>query len=202
MVRIIVLASGNGGNFEEIAKRAKNGAKIEIAALITDNPQAYAIQRAKNHGIPAEVIGYSSYQGRKQYEEELYRIIQKYKPELIVLAGYMRILKSKEILNTFKNRIINLHPSLLPAFPGAHGIQDAYDHGVKLTGITIHFVDEGLDSGPIIFQAGIRIKDGMSADELERKMHLLEHKHLWRVIESFEYGTYVVQGRRTNYVAR
>ncbi|MEM3372948.1 MAG: phosphoribosylglycinamide formyltransferase [Candidatus Anstonellales archaeon] len=200
MVKIVVLASGSGSNFEVLAKKSKGGKNIEILALITDNPNAYAIKRAKSFGIRYVVLDYSSFKNRNEYENKLFEVINSLNPDLVVLAGYMRIIKSKSLLEKYKYRIINLHPSLLPSFPGKQGIKDAYDYGVKVTGITIHFVDEGLDSGPIIFQKAIKIKSNWSLEELEKRIHKLEYKYLWRVINSFNYGKYLIIGRKTYFV--
>ncbi|MEM4367488.1 MAG: phosphoribosylglycinamide formyltransferase [Candidatus Anstonellales archaeon] len=200
MVKIVVLASGSGSNFEVLAKKSKEGKNIEILALITDNPNAYAIERAKSFGIRYVILDYSSFKNRNEYENKLFEVINSLNPDLVVLAGYMRIIKSKSLLEKYKYRIINLHPSLLPSFPGKQGIKDAYDYGVKVTGITIHFVDEGLDSGPIIFQKAIKIKSNWSLEELEKRIHKLEYKYLWRVINSFNYGKYLIIGRKTYFV--
>ncbi|MCX8166400.1 MAG: phosphoribosylglycinamide formyltransferase [Candidatus Micrarchaeota archaeon] len=202
MVNIVVLASGSGSNFEAIVRKSEEGINIKVLALITDNPQAYAIQRANNHGIKVEVLDFNSFKSREAYEDRLFNVIDSYCPDIVVLAGYMRIIKSRELLNKYKYRIINLHPSLLPSFPGKNGISDAYNYGVKVTGITIHFVDEGMDTGPIIFQKAIRIKKSWSLKDLENKIHELEYRYLWRVINSFNYGTYIVQGRRTIFIRK
>ncbi len=198
-ISVVVLASGHGGNFEAIVKKSKERGTFDVKALITDNPSAYALVRAQRLGVNSHVIDYKSYSNREQYEKELERVIDSIAPDLIVLAGYMRLIKNKVLLEKYDKRIINIHPALLPSFPGTRGIDDSYDYGVKIAGITIHFVDQGVDTGPIIAQFAFRVRDDMTREEYEKKVHALEHKHYWRIIESFCRGRYVIEGRRVRY---
>lgn len=173
---IVILASGNGSNFEAIVKKIrKEKWPIVVKALITDNPEAFAIKRAKRLKVHYEVLDFKSFSSKSEYHHALLERLLFYDPDLVVLAGYMRILPPF-IVERFRNRIVNIHPALLPAFPGLNAIERAYRAGCKVTGITIHFVDEGVDSGPIIEQACLRIKDGESLEHLERRIHRLEHR--------------------------
>ncbi|MEO0258185.1 MAG: phosphoribosylglycinamide formyltransferase [candidate division WOR-3 bacterium] len=182
MKSIVILASGNGSNFEAIVRKiVKNNWPIKVKALITDNPLAYAIKRAGRLKVPTIILDYKSFKSKKDYNKTLLEKLEDLKPDLIVLAGYMRILPPF-IVERFRYRIINIHPALLPAFPGLNAIERAYRAGCKITGITIHYVDEGVDTGPIIEQAALRIRKGESLEELERRIHRLEHKYYPEVI--------------------
>ena len=182
MKRIVVMGSGNGSNFQAIAEyiRDKN-LPIEIAAMVTDNPKAFIIERAKNLGVPARVLDYKAIGDRDLYNKMLLELLQELSPDLVVLAGYMRILPP-EIVRAFSRRIINIHPALLPSFPGLHGIEQAWSYGVKVTGVTVHFVDEGVDTGPIIDQVPVRIEEGDTLETLEAKIHEAEHELYPKVI--------------------
>ncbi|MEO0236268.1 MAG: phosphoribosylglycinamide formyltransferase, partial [candidate division WOR-3 bacterium] len=170
MKSIVILASGNGSNFEAIVRKiVKNNWPITVKALITDNPLAYAIQRARRLKVPTIILDYKSFKSKEDYNKTLLEKLVDLKPDLVVLAGYMRILPPF-IVERFRYRIINIHPALLPAFPGLNAIERAYKAGCKITGITIHYVDEGVDTGPIIEQAALRIRKGESLEELERRI--------------------------------
>lgn len=203
MVSIVVLASGSGSNFEVIAQKAQSReSQIQILALISDNPSCYALERARKLGIPTHVIDFSKFRDRLEFDQALKSLIDSLSPDLIVLAGYMKLLKLPEFFQDYSLRIINLHPALLPSFPGYHGIRDAYDYGSKVSGITIHFVDQGVDTGPIILQKSLEIPDSISLEALEEKIHSLEHEHFWRVIDSFNHGHYELRGKRAVFVPR
>ncbi len=184
MKRIVVLASGNGSNFEAIVRyMRKCNCGIEVEALITDNKEAYAIKRAKKLHIPTIILNYSDFTSKDKYNHALLNKLKEISPNLIVLAGYMRILPSY-IVNEFKGRIVNIHPSLLPSFRGLNAIERAYKKGAKCTGITIHYVDEGVDTGKIIEQRCIRIREDEALLSLERRIHRLEHFYYPRVIKN------------------
>ena len=188
MPNIVVLASGNGSNFEAIA-RAFQGTDIKVAMLISNRENAYVLQRAKNLGIPYRVI-----KGKDKFKT-LYEIVSLENPDLIVLAGFMRILPPW-FVGKHRYKIVNIHPSLLPAFPGKDAIRQAYDYGVKVTGITIHFVDEGVDTGPIIFQYPLLIDSGWNLDTLEEHIHRLEHRYYPCVICLLLHSPYQINGRK------
>ncbi len=184
MKSIVILASGNGSNFEAIVKKFREWKlEIEIKALITDNREAYAIKRAKKLSVPVILLDYSSFTSRADYNAALLSQLTELSPTLIVLAGYMKILPP-EIVRKFEGRIVNIHPSLLPAFPGLRAIERAYKNGVKYTGITIHYVDEGVDTGKIIEQRCIRIRENEKLSHLERRIHRLEHYYYPRILKN------------------
>lgn len=182
MKKIVILASGNGSNFEAIVRTIKKiNWPIEVLCLITDNPEARAIKRAKRLKVPFEIINFKEFANKKSYNEYLLSRLEYYNPDLIVLAGYMRILPAF-IVERFRWKIVNIHPALLPSFPGLNAIERAYKAGCKVMGITIHYVDEGVDSGPIIEQACTKVKEGETLEQVERRIHKLEHKFYPRII--------------------
>jgi len=176
MKRIAVLASGRGSNFQAILDALSAG-KIngEIVALLTDNREAYAIERADTADIPAIVLNYKDYPSKTEYERDLLTAMQDVEADLFVCAGYMRIIGS-EIAREFAGKMINIHPALLPAFAGLHGQRQAIEYGVKIAGCTVHFVDEGLDSGPIILQKTVDVLDDDDEESLSER--ILEQEHL------------------------
>jgi len=173
--RIAVLASGRGSNFQAVIDAIQEG-KIPAtcAALITDNPKAYAIERAKQAKIPVTVIEFASFPSREVYERALLFAMQQANADLFVLAGYMRIVGA-DIVRSFPAKIMNIHPALLPAFPGLHAQRQAVDHGVKVSGCTVHFVDESLDGGPIILQRCVRVLENDDEDSVAER--ILHHEH-------------------------
>jgi phosphoribosylglycinamide formyltransferase-1 len=199
-IRVIVLASGRGSDFEAIAVAAKKGEiAAEIVCMITDNPHAGAIQKAAGLGVPATVIDYPTFASRAEYEKELLKAVDALNPDLIVLAGYMRIVRSKELLTKYHSKIINIHPSLLPKYPGAHGQQDAFDAKENESGYTIHFVDASLDGGPIILQEKVDISDCRSGDEVAAKILVREHIGLPKVVGMFATGKFEISGKKVTY---
>lgn len=173
--RIAIFASGNGSNFEALAKACLDGRiDADPAFCLTDHPGAYVVERARRLGVTAIELSPKAFASKREYEEEVLRNLESANVDFIFLAGYMRIV-GEVLLKAYKGRIINIHPSLLPAFPGLDAIGQAMDYGVKVYGVTIHFVDETLDGGKIIDQAAIHY-EGDSRDELEPKIHELEHK--------------------------
>ncbi|NYZ73964.1 phosphoribosylglycinamide formyltransferase [Candidatus Micrarchaeota archaeon] len=200
-VKVAVLASGRGSNFKAIQEHIKAGrCDAEIKVLITNNPDAPAISIAKDNKIPVEIIDKSGFPDREKMDERIKELLDRYGAELVVLAGYMLILKGRKLLESYKNRIINIHPALLPAFPGATAQKDAFEYGVKVSGVTIHFVDESLDAGPIIYQEAVDISDCKSAEETAAKILKTEHKAYAKVVDSFSKGHYAVEGRRARFV--
>ncbi len=175
-MKLAIFASGNGSNFQAIVEALKEGRikNCEIKVLIVDKKTAYAIERAKSLQIPYEVVLLKDYASKEEYEERIISLLKEYDVDFIALAGYMKIV-SHTLLKAYENRIINIHPALLPSFKGAHGIQDAFDYGCKVFGVTIHYVSEVLDGGKIIAQKAIEY-DGNSLEELESKIHEIEHE--------------------------
>ncbi|MFQ7237259.1 MAG: phosphoribosylglycinamide formyltransferase [Enterococcus hulanensis] len=175
-MRIAVLASGNGSNFEVIAQAVKDKEiPAELVLLFSDHHDAYVLERGKKFGVTCESFELKEFSDKKSYEAALLALLKKYDVELVVLAGYMRII-GKDLLAEFPNRIVNIHPALLPNFPGLHGIKDAYEAGVKETGVTIHYVDSGVDTGPIIAQGKVQVSENDSLSDLETKIHQVEHQ--------------------------
>lgn len=175
-MRIAVLASGNGSNFEVIAQAVKDKEiPAELVLLFSDHHDAYVLGRGKKFGVTCESFELKEFSDKKSYEAALLALLKKYDVELVVLAGYMRII-GKDLLAEFPNRIVNIHPALLPNFPGLHGIKDAYEAGVKETGVTIHYVDSGVDTGPIIAQGKVQVSENDSLSDLETKIHQVEHQ--------------------------
>lgn len=189
--RIIVCASGSGSNFEALANAYVDGRlKAQIQALVVDR-MCFAVERAKKFEIPYVLL-------QKPWYVDFEKIIENLSPDLIVLAGFMRIIP-EEIVRKYFPKIINIHPSLLPSFPGKDGIKQAYDYGVKVTGITIHFVDSGIDTGPIIFQKAIEIKDDWNIEDLEREIHKLEHEYYWQIVNKILYTRFEIHGRKVTW---
>ena len=175
-MRIAVLASGNGSNFEVIAQAVKDKEILaELVLLFSDHRDAYVLERGKKFSIPCESFGLKEFPDKKSYEAALLKELKAHEVELVVLAGYMRII-GEDLLTAFPNRIVNIHPALLPDFPGLHGIRDAYEAGVKETGVTIHYVDRGVDTGPIIAQGKVSVAETDSLSDLETKIHAVEHQ--------------------------
>lgn len=182
-MKIAVFASGNGSNFQAIAEAiASKQIDAIICFLFCDNPKAYVIERAKKMGIPFTVFSPKNYENRAAYETELLKQLEINAVDLIVLAGYMRII-GPTVLMAYANRILNIHPSLLPSFPGRNSIQDAFEANEKETGVTVHFVDEGVDTGPIIAQEKVIILPEDTVDSLEAKIHQVENRLFPQVIQ-------------------
>lgn len=188
MVNMAVFASGNGSNFAAIAKAVKQKAlKVNLVLLVCDNPRAFVIDRAKKAGVKAVLVNRDDFSTKAEFEGKIIKHLKDNDINLIVLAGFMRML-SKEFVNRYKGRIINIHPSLLPAFKGASAIKDAFDFGVKVTGVTVHFVDEKMDNGPVILQSAVKIEEDDTLETLEKKIHKLEHRVYPEAINLFIKG--------------
>lgn len=196
MANLAVLASGFGSNLQAIinAKR-RNKFKAKIALVLSDNPKARALVRAKKAGIPALVITRQEGEKRVAYDKRVVKELKKYKVDFIILAGFMRLL-SKYFIKTYRQKILNIHPALLPSFKGTEGIKDALSYGVKITGPTVHFVDEGLDSGPIILQAALEVKDNDDEKSLAKRIHKEEHRIYPLAIKFLTEGKLKLKGRR------
>lgn len=171
---IAVFASGSGSNFQAIHDAIQLGElHAQIALVVTDQPQAFVVQRAENAGIPVLAISPKDYPTKSEYEAVITNELKRREVEWIVLAGYMRLIGST-LLTEFKGQILNIHPSLLPAFPGKDAIGQALSHGVKVTGVTVHYVDEGMDTGPIIAQQAVEVIEG-DRELTEKAIHEVEH---------------------------
>jgi len=193
--RIAVLASGRGSNFQAVIEAIQQGKIPAVCvALITDNPGAYAIERAEKAGIPVKVIDYSLFSSREMYERALLLAMKQADVDLFVLAGYMRILGTC-IVHEFHGKIMNIHPALLPSFTGLHAQQQAINYGVKVSGCTVHFVDESLDCGPIILQRCVTVLEGDDEELLAERILKQEHKCLPEAIRLFCEEKLVTDGR-------
>jgi phosphoribosylglycinamide formyltransferase-1 len=196
MKAIAVFVSGNGTNLQAIINAVGRGAlKARIALVVSDKKNAFALTRARRAGIKTLFLDPKDYQGRRAYDAALVRYLKAQKVELVVLAGFMRIL-SPVFVQAFRNRILNIHPALLPAFPGERAIKDAFAHGVKATGVTVHFVDEEVDHGPIIAQEPVCVLATDTAESLEEKIHKVEHRIYPEAIKKVLSGGLVLKGRR------
>jgi phosphoribosylglycinamide formyltransferase-1 len=183
MKKIAVFASGNGSNFQTIINEIeKENLIAEVAVLVTDKPGCFAAERAQNHNIPVFSFNPKNYSSKEEYEKEIASFLIEKEVSLVVLAGYMRLI-GEVLLSVFPNRIINVHPALLPAFPGKNGIQQAYDYGVKIFGVTVHYVDAGIDTGKIIAQESFQATGTETLQEIEQKIHAIEHQLYPKVIQ-------------------
>lgn len=175
-MRVAILASGNGSNFEALAHQFQAGLLPgELIFVFSDHHNAYVLERARRLNVRAFSFEVKEFENKAAYEKALLQLLQEQEIDLIVLAGYMRII-GQTLLSHYSNRILNIHPSLLPSFPGLHGIKDAYEYGVKVTGVTVHLVDDGVDTGPIIAQEPVMILPEDSLESLEEKIHQTEHR--------------------------
>ena len=196
MISIAVLVSGNGTNLQAIIDNVNKGyIPAKIALVLSDERKAFALERARKAGIETVTLDKKDYKKREDFDREIVRRLKEKNVELVVLAGFMRIL-SPYFVKEYRNRIINVHPALLPSFKGSHGIKDAIDHGVKVTGVTIHFVDEHLDNGPIILQKTVEIKEDDNEETLLERLHKEEHRIYPEVIKLFVEGKIKVEGRK------
>ena len=176
MKNIAVLASGNGTNFQALAKAiGKQKLKAGIKLLITDKRNSFVRKRAESLGIRNIFINPKEFKSRLGFDKKIVKILRKERIDLVMLAGYMRII-SPFFVKSFNQKILNIHPALLPAFKGTKAISRAFNYGCKVTGVTVHFIDEKVDHGPIILQETVEIKKGMNEKKMEEKIHKLEHK--------------------------
>ncbi len=196
-MKIAVLASGSGTNLQTLIEQLHQDetSGIKIAVVISDRQDAYALTRAKTSGIPTHVVSARDFERRLDFDAEISRQIEEYAAELIVLAGFMKLFQPP-FVRKYRNRIINVHPTLLPAFPGAHPVPDTLAYGVKLTGVTVHFVDEGVDSGPIIAQTALPVFDTDDEARLHARIRIEEHKLYPQVIKWYVQGRLKVIGRK------
>jgi len=194
--KIAVLGSGQGSNFQAIAEAAKSGhLPVDICLVISDKADAVILKRAENLGIKGVFIDPKRFSIREEFDKEIEKNLIREKIDLVVLAGFMRII-STYLVRKYKGRIINIHPALLPSFKGVHGIKDALDYGVKVTGVTVHFVDEGVDTGPIILQEAVRINDEDTEETLAIRIHALEHRLYSDAIRLLTEDRFKIEGRK------
>lgn len=195
---LAVFASGNGSNFSAIVKAIKqHKIKTKSVILVCDKPGAFVIKRAQKAKVQVILVSRVDFASRADFEQAVIQRLKSYKIGLIVLAGFMRMLSS-DFVKQYRKRILNIHPSLLPAFKGAHAIKDALDHKVSFTGVTVHFVDEKMDHGPIILQEQIKIRSSDTLASLEKRIHVLEHKLYPQVIKLFVEGKIKLRGGKVS----
>jgi phosphoribosylglycinamide formyltransferase-1 len=200
VIRIAVLVSGRGSNLQAIIDSIENGdLHAQISIVISDISDAYALVRARTHGIKAVHIDPKKSGSKESYETEVLRVLELNNVQLVLLAGYMKIL-GKTLLTTYKNRILNIHPALLPAFPGLHAQEQALKHGVKVAGCTVHFVDEELDGGPIILQKCVEVKEDDTAQTLAERILEQEHKIYPEAVKLFVENKLRIEGRKVNII--
>ena len=199
---IAVLISGSGSNLQALIDAdARGELGCRIAVVVSDRPGVRALDRASAAGIPTEVVPWADHPDRATFSEAICDAADAYGAEAMVLAGFMRILAPVAI-ERFRNAIINIHPAILPAFPGAHAVPQALEYGVTLTGVTVHFVDEEVDHGPIIVQEPVPVVDGDDEASLHTRIQTVEHRLLPQVVSAFGRGEMEVVGRHVRWPGR
>lgn len=195
-LRVGVLASGNGSNLQAIIDGCERGdLPARVVCVVTNRAGAHALERARRHGIPAIHLDHRDFAGREAYDAALVAALQSHGVELVVLAGFMRII-TPVLLDAFPQAVMNIHPALLPAFPGLDAQRQALAYGVRVSGCTVHFVDEGTDTGPIILQAMVAVLADDTVETLSERIHHEEHRIYPEAIRLFAEGRLSVSGRR------
>jgi phosphoribosylglycinamide formyltransferase-1 len=190
--RVAVLVSGGGTNLQALLDDPAVAPSLGL--VVSDRPAVKALDRAADRDVPAVVVGPGAYADRQTWEAALLDTLAAHGVDTLVLAGWMRLL-SGTVLEAFPGRVLNVHPALLPAFPGMHGVADALAYGVKVTGVTVHLVDEGTDTGPIVLQEAVEVRDDDDWDSLETRVHDVEHRLLRRAVRALLEGRLTVEGR-------
>ena len=194
--RIAIFVSGNGTNMENILRRIREGEiPAEAALVVSDNEQAYALRRAEKYNVECVVVERKRFDSKEAFEAEIRRHLDRKKVDYIVLAGFLRIL-SAPFVKVYAGHIVNIHPALLPKFPGAHAIKDAWEAKVPVTGATVHFVDEGVDTGPTILQREVWIDPADTLESLERKVHEVEYEIYPEALRLVLQGKVQLKGRK------
>ncbi len=200
MKNFAVFVSGNGSNLQAIIdSTAKGRITGKIVLVVSDNKDAFALLRAERAGIKTFVFDPADYRKREEYERVILDKLKECTVEFVVLAGFMRLL-TPYFINNFKNKILNIHPALLPAFPGMHGVRDALKSGVKSTGVSVHFVNEDIDAGPVILQREEAICEDDNEESLLLRLHRIEHEVYSEAIQLFIEGRLKVEGRRVKII--
>jgi phosphoribosylglycinamide formyltransferase-1 len=193
---IAVLVSGSGSNLQAIIDASERGEiPCRVGIVISNKADAYGLVRAKKHGIPTDIVDHKGFSTREEFDAKLVEIIRGTGAELVCLAGFMRVL-TPVFVHAFPNRILNIHPALLPSFPGTHGPGQAFSYGVRFSGCTVHFLDEGVDTGPIIVQAVVPLYDDDTEETLAARILVQEHRIYPMAIRLFFSGKLQVEGRR------
>lgn len=202
MMRIGVLASGSGSNLQAILDAcASKAIPAQVAVVVCNVAGAKALQRAEAAGVPAVLLAHGAYSSRDAYDAELVALLRRHRVELVCLAGFMRLI-TPVLLSGFQNTILNIHPSLLPAYPGLHAARQALQAGARVSGCTVHIVDEGTDTGPIVLQAAVPVLDGDTEETLAARILALEHRCYPRAIALLAQGRLQLDGRRVRLQAK
>lgn len=195
-LQIGVLISGSGTNLQALIDACADGTiDAVLAVVISNKPDAFGLERARRAGVATVFVDRAAYTTISAYNHALTEALAQHGVGLVVMAGYMRLL-GQEVLSSFPGAVMNLHPALLPSFPGASAIKDAFEHGVKITGVTVHFADEQFDRGPIIAQEPIRVTEDETVASLEAKMHEVEHRLVVEAVRLFAEDRLVIDGRK------
>ena len=196
-MKIGALASGSGSNLQTLINQlhCDESCKIEISVVISDRKKAYALTRAKNAGIPSYLVKAQDFPDRQAFDERISELLDAHDVDLIVLAGFMKLLQPA-FVQKYRNRILNIHPALLPSFPGAHPVADTLAYGAKVSGVTVHFVDEGMDTGPIIAQKSVPVFDDDDEESLHARLQAEEHKLYPTVIKWYAENRISFAGRK------
>jgi phosphoribosylglycinamide formyltransferase-1 len=201
-MRFGVLISGGGSNLQAILDAcASREVAGEVAVVISNKGDAFGLERARRAGVPAVHIAPADFPDRAAYDHAVRVALDEHATDYVVMAGYMKLL-GVEVLDAYPMRVLNLHPALLPSFPGAHAISDAFEFGVKVTGVTVHFANEVFDEGPIIAQRAVPIREGDSVESLEERIHVAEHELYPGVLAAVAEGRVSVDGRRVHTAPR
>lgn len=196
LLNVGVLVSGRGSNLQAIMDACREGRiPARVAVVISDEEDAYGLERSRLKDIPAHYVDYRKFSGKVEYERAIAEILMEHHTGLVCLAGYMRVV-GKTLMDAFPERILNIHPALLPAFPGLHGQKQAWDYGVRFSGCTVHFIDEGVDTGPIILQAVVPVLQTDTPDTLADRILAEEHKIYPEAIRLFAEGRLKIEGRK------
>ena len=196
--KLVILVSGNGSNLQALIDAEAAGTlNAQIALVLCNRPGAKALERAERAQIPTRCLPHKEYPSREAYDEALLDALAPLEADGIVLAGFDRILSAKFIQN-YSHRILNIHPALLPAFPGMYGVQQALAYGAKMTGVTVHFVDDGSDTGPIILQEAVPIREDEPEEELLQRVHTVEHRLFPQAVRLFAEGRLKIDGRKVH----
>ncbi|MEE8637824.1 MAG: phosphoribosylglycinamide formyltransferase [Candidatus Margulisiibacteriota bacterium] len=196
MIKIGVLISGRGSNLQAIIDAlGKEEIPAKLAVVISNKPDAYGLERAKKHNIETAVFEPKKFADKNTYELEIVKTLKEYKIDLVCLAGYMRIV-GPVLLEHYQGKMLNIHPALLPSFPGLHGQKQALEHGVKVSGVTVHFIDDGCDTGPIILQTAVPVLEDDNEETLSARILEQEHKIYPQAIKLFAEGKLKIEGRR------
>ena len=196
MIKLAILASANGTNAQAIIEAVRVGRlNADVKVVLTNKEDAGVIERARKLGVPVEIVPSRGHRNRAEYDALVVETLRKYDVDTIALAGWMRIL-SEVFVNAYEGRILNLHPALLPSFKGATAIADAFEHGVRITGCSVHLVTPELDAGPVIIQAAVPVNG--TVDELEAQIHRMEHRIFPQALQWFSEGRISVEGHKIN----